>query len=130
MTFNRYEILTNKYRKEIEQWDWKAIQSSARSSCFIDEENNIIASCWLGTPLGTYPSGKIYTFWTTNQTRSDVIRDECFIEALEAVAESHGMFISYEDDIFAQAMLDDPKQALRYVTNEDEEKAKELIADL
>ena len=129
MAFNRYDILVAKYTKEISAWDWKAIQSSAWSNCFIDEENNIVASCWLGTPFGIYPSGKVYAFWTSNQTRSDVIKDECFIEALEAVAESHGMFINYEDDIFAQAMLDSPEQVLGYVTSEDEEKAKELMSE-
>jgi hypothetical protein len=128
MKFDRYEILTNKYRKEIEQWDWKKIQADALTNCFVDDENNtIVASSWLGTPLGIYPSGKIYTFWTTNQTRSDVIKDECFIEALEAVADKHGMFINYDDDIFAQMVLDHLNQVVSFVTEDEEKKAQELF---
>ena len=128
MTFNRYEVLVKHYTEEVSAWNWNKIVSDSLTNCFLDEENNIIASSWLGTPFGIYPSGKVYAFWTSNQTRSDVTKDECFIEALEAVAESHGMFINYEEDIFAQMVLDSPDQVVQYITNDEEEKARELFA--
>lgn len=126
MAFNRYDILTAKYTKEIEQWDWDCIKEDALTNCFVDEDN-IIASSWLGTPFGIYPSGKIYTFWTSNQTRSDVIKDACFIEALERVAEENGMFISYDEDISAQIVVEDIfRPEIRFITEEDYDKAIQL----
>lgn len=43
-----------------------------------------------------FPSGKIYAFWTTNQTQEDVIRDELYDEALTKVLKDRQMW--YECD--------------------------------
>lgn len=101
MTLNRYDILTNHYTTQIHQWNWKDIVSRLspyEPEGFNPKFDDPLEGAWLGTVLGLYPSGKIYAPWTTNQTRSDVVKDECFMAALEGVAASYGLFLDFQDD--------------------------------
>ena len=132
MKFDRYEILTNKYRKEIEDWNWKEIKKSALENVIADYDGNVLGSCFIGTVFGVMPSGKFYMPWTTNQTRSDVIRDSCFMDALEEIAEKHGMFVTNSEadscDMLIQCIINDPSEVISYVSKEDEEKALEYFS--
>jgi hypothetical protein len=104
MAFNRYDILTNYYTQEIKNWNWQKILDGLTE--YVPEGHNPehddpLVGVWIGTTRGVLPSGKIYTFWTSNQKRSDVIKDECFSDALEQVAAEHGLFLDYvEDSVF------------------------------
>lgn len=84
------------YTAEIESWDWNGIVED----CAANE-----GACYLGSVLSLYPSGKVYAFWATNQSRWDEVCDEAFQEALETVAEKHGLYVGGSDgngcDVFA-----------------------------
>lgn len=130
MKFDRYEILVNHYKAQILSWDWEKIKDNALTNCRADDDNNVVyGQAWLGTALGLYPSGKIYTFWTTNQKRSDIIKDECFREALEAIAEVNGMFIDYSEDgdFLALTSVDVADQVKGYITQKDQELGEEIL---
>lgn len=55
---------------------------------------------FLGYNLGSVqhlnPSGKIYTFWTTNQTKRDVERDQAYWSRMEHFANKKGFYIFFE----------------------------------
>ncbi len=130
--FDRYEILTKNYISEIESWNWDKILKEAKSNAVLSDDDQIEGLCWLGTVFGIYPSGKFYMPWTTNQTRSDVIKDECFHEALEEVAGRYGLFITSGEgdacDIFAGLGLE-YDEVITWVNSDDEERAKELFEE-
>jgi hypothetical protein len=108
MTFNRYDILTAHYTNEIRRWRWDQILSGL---CEYEPEGGSdekFEGRWIGSILGLYPSGKIYAPWTTNQTRADTIRDECFYDALEGVAASFGLFLdTFDDNVFVVRRVED-----------------------
>lgn len=132
MKFDRYEILTRHYKKQIRDWNWESIKKDIKESCLINENDEIEGTSYLGSVLNIYPSGKLYTPWTTNQKRSDVIKDECFNDALEAVASEHGLFITGSDsdgcDVCAGMILD-YEDVIYFQTDKDEERAKELFGE-
>jgi len=129
--FDRHEILKKHYSEEINNWNWASIKKDALSNCFYDKRENpdcILASTYLGSVLCIMPSGKFYMPWTTNQTRSDVTKDGAYCEALEEIAESHGMYITGSDgdgcDMVAQFSIDfsdyeEMKDKIQFVTSDD-----------
>lgn len=131
--FDRYEILTRHYKEEIKSWDWEGICKDIKTDCFVNENDEIEGRVYLGSVLNIFPSGKYYMPWCTNQTRSDVIKDECFNDALEEVASEHGLFITGSDgagcDVCA-GMLVDYGEVTSFQTEEDEERAKELFEEV
>ena len=131
---DRFEVLKAHYKEKIESWDWESLKKDAFSNCAADFDGNIVASTHLGTITGLAPSGKFYSLWCTNQTRSDIVKDECFFEALDEVAEFYGMFVSSGDgdpnDLFLQAAVESLEQVSAFVTEEDEELAKELLGEM
>jgi hypothetical protein len=101
MPFDRYEILFNHYAEKIGKWDWVEIErrlTDYEPEGFDARYDDPLEGVYIGTTRGVFPSGKIYAPWTTNQTRADVIKDECFSEALQSEAQRRGMFIDYFDD--------------------------------
>lgn len=130
MSFDRYKILIAKYTNEIEAWGWDKIKANAYENCVADRDSETVCGkAWLGTPLGLYPSGKIYAFWTSNQTKADMIKDQCFVEALDKAAQDNGMFIDHNDegDFLACVVIDEDTQVRRYVTDEDQELGESLL---
>lgn len=124
--FDSHKILVNHYTKQIESdFNWDKIKQEVYTNCRVDEDQ-IIGSVFLGTVFGLTPSGKVYAFWTTNQTRSDVRRDEAFNEALEKVADKHELFVDYFDDGIFVCKLVDFEDAKGYVSQDDEDLAQEL----
>ena len=105
------------YRAEIESWNWESIKQNAISNLQEDMEGNNIGVEFLGTVFNLAPSGKYYTFWTSNQTEEDVTKDELFYEALDDVAESHGMFIEGGEgdpcDIFASIAIENKEEVTK-----------------
>jgi len=97
--FNRYEILARHYSEKIASvWNFDAIKRECEANAEYDEEaDSKIGYCYLGSHLSIAPSGKYYTFWTTNQTHSDTIKDEVFWSEFEKAIESHGMFLGGSD---------------------------------
>lgn len=88
------------YLEEIRAWDWEHIEECFKKlagdpNCYEDYgDGNRYVFLWLGTVFALTPSGKFYTFWTTNQTEEDVLRDSAWWEALETVAKQNGCFVS------------------------------------
>jgi hypothetical protein len=85
------------YKPEIRKWGWPMIKVRAKANVFLSKDDELHESAWIGTTIGVMPSGKVYTFWTSNQTVEDVNRDRHFSEALEAVFNEHGMFTSWNE---------------------------------
>jgi hypothetical protein len=104
MKFDRYEILTTHYTNEIRRWNWDGLIQRFQEYTpedFDPHYDEPLEGAWIGTVFGTFPSGKVYAPWTTNQTRSDVVRDQCFSDALEAVAGRYGLAVDYSGgDVF------------------------------
>lgn len=102
MRFN--EHLKKKYLAEIEAWPlWQTIDKDVEIGS--DCEGNVTESLCIGTVMVLFPSGKYYTFWTTNQTARDVIRDQAFREALEQVAERYGLHVEAGEACATDVML-------------------------
>lgn len=129
MSFDRHEILKKHYMEEIRQWNWdrikKGLERNSRDEdcCDIDGDDKY-AYFYIGS-VGSYtPSGKVYAFWTSNQTRADETKDEAWYDALAEVCEDHDCFVSCPDggagdDIFLCKRFDVEVQV------EDEEEALE-----
>lgn len=88
--FDRHEILKAHYAKEINSWNWSAVKKNYET---YDRDGDTYGTQFIGSVQGNTPSGKIYAFWTTNQTKADVTRDEAWWAALEEIAHSHGCFV-------------------------------------
>lgn len=132
MAFNRYEILFNHYKSQIEkEYYWDKIDIQARENCYLDEEGNIIASCFVGSVFSINPSGKYWTFWAcSNVTRAEQTKDRAYNEALEEVLEEKGYFLSSGEgdlcDVFFQKVIE-PSEVIHYVTSDDASRAEELF---
>lgn len=107
------------YKAEIESWDWgnikndaitEARHSEATDNAERTDDGDLIGFSFLGTVFALAPSGKYYTFWTTNQTEEDETEDEKFYQALNDVAEANGMYIENGEgdpcDIFASITIE------------------------
>lgn len=116
------DVLTVGYLEEIRSWDWKMIIKWFDNHCDSpdyyedDGDGSRYVYQWIGTVFGLTPSGKIYAFWTTNQTEEDVLRDSAWWEALETVAEQNGCFVSTPDwadgdGIFLCRCYDTPEES-------------------
>lgn len=110
---NRHETLKAHYLAKIESADWAKIAQNCAENPTWSEGGDIEGTDLLGSVLSILPSGKIYAPWTSNQTRSDVTRDMAYTEALEQVAEKHGLYITeFSGDLFAGVFLDDGAEAI------------------
>lgn len=92
----RYE-----YKVEIEeQFDWDQIHDLAldNADIDIDEPTRMIGRVFLGTVFDLTPSGKYYTFWTSNATNKERENDTLWYEALEIVCADHGGWYEHGDD--------------------------------
>ena len=124
------DVLTVEYLEKIRSWDWKMIikwfdnHSDSPDYYEDDGDGSRYVYQWIGTVFGMTPSGKVYAFWTTNQTEEDVLRDFAWWEALEIVAEENNCFVSTPnggdgDGIFLCRRYDTPEE------NEDESEIDE-----
>ena len=98
------------YLKDIrESFDWEGLKQECLDNLEEDYENpnQLIGACYLGSVMDLFPSGKYYTFWTSNQTEEDVLRDEIFWEALDKVTSEYGLHISNGEN--------DPTDVLAYL---------------
>ena len=97
--FDRHEIMKEDYIKNISSWDWDGLKKACENSepfadlFNMDDQDSLIYSCFIGTVFAIMPSGKFYMPWTTNQTKHDWEKDSAFYDALEEVADNHGMFV-------------------------------------
>lgn len=81
--------LKARYKKKIEQLDWEKIRAECEENPQLVDDF-VIGSTYIGSQMSLFPSGKYYAFWTTNQNKQDVIRDQAFAEALAEVCEENG----------------------------------------
>jgi hypothetical protein len=95
------------YKARIMAWAWDAIVSETRFDAVAHvnaltdnppHDDRCVDGCdggghvgcyYLGSVMSLAPSGKFYTFWTTNQTARDVERDGAWYAALDAVANKY-----------------------------------------
>lgn len=106
--------LETHYRAALEAgFNWDAIVADAKANSE-EEEGALIGRGFLGSVFALTPSGKVYAAWTTNQTEADVILDEAWRDALEAIAEEKGGFIDSGEgsgsDLFFAIQLDAPDE--------------------
>ncbi len=115
------DVLIAEYAEEIRSWDWKAIIKwfdfhSDSPDYYEQDGDDRYVYQWIGTVFGLTPSGKVYAFWTSNQTEEDVIRDEAWWAALETVAEEYGCWVGAPDggdgaDIWLCKRYDMPEES-------------------
>lgn len=91
--------LKQRYKKEISKEMDYIFSTKTTMYLYIDCDGQLIESRYYGDQLSKFPSGKIWAFWTSNQTKADMIRDELYSEVLEDVASDMGYYIDYEQDI-------------------------------
>jgi hypothetical protein len=120
--FNRHEILKTHYIEEIRGWDWERIKSlfdknSNHPDCYEIQEDDKYVYLYVGGVCSMVPSGKYYTFWTTNQTRRDETHDAAWWEALEQCCEEFDCFPSQPDGCGG----DDIFLCKRYAMEEEDE---------
>lgn len=98
--------LRKQYTEEIEAWDWQGIKNDALKNLYFEEyePEQLTGSCYLGSCLHLYPSGKFYMPWTSNQTFRDVVKDSLFVEILESIAEKHDLWIGSGEGNFCDVM--------------------------
>ena len=87
--------LERRYREEFRSWNWDLARTSAEEVEGDDGDRYAVA--YLGSVFNLTPSGKVYAFWTTNQTAWDVFRDCIWWEVLEAHLETLGAFVFTDD---------------------------------
>lgn len=112
--FDSHAILVEHYKAQIErEFRWDKIVHEASNESERNEWGDRIGRVWLGTVLGLFPSGKIYTCWTAGLASSDIRRDEAYNDALEAVALQHNGGILFDDDsvFFGMSCFDEPSTA-------------------
>lgn len=87
--FNRHELLVEKYRREVRSWFPVSLEPyEPESADDLDEYYYLAAGMGEGHHIA--PSGKVWAFWTSNQTDHDMQRDEAWNEAVEEVFEEKG----------------------------------------
>lgn len=85
------------YKSVILAWNWVEIEKKMKTTVIDNDSGDPYYSCWIGSTFGVMPSGKIYAVWTSNQTPEDVNRDQQFIEALDSVLGTKGMFADWDN---------------------------------
>lgn len=104
--------LEKQYREDIESsFDWEGIVEYASAAeedpgdYDIDGMESELTRVYLGSVMSIFPSGKFYMPWAMGNVDSvEVFQDECYLAALESVADKYGGSIESEDgdptDIF------------------------------
>lgn len=101
------------YLADIRSWDWEFVKSEALGNRQEPESelDPAYGTTFIGTVFALAPSGKYYMPWTSNQTEDDIDEDGKFYEALDTVAEEHGMFIENGEgdpcDLFASIVIEE-----------------------
>ncbi len=64
----------------------------------VETEDGFVEQAWLGTIFGCTPSGKYYTFWTTNGSPRERLLDSWWWEALELALQKQGYWQGSSED--------------------------------
>jgi hypothetical protein len=95
----------NPYTEEIAAWDWLLLRRRCEQSLEPIDKETLVGMEFLGTVFALTPSGKYYMPWCTNVTEEEADQDSLWFEALESIAETHGLTIESGEgdpcDIFA-----------------------------
>ena len=83
--------LAKEYREELGTTgiDWDFVKHQAKENLYQDDEGVWLARAYLGSILTLAPSGKFWTFWTTNATDEDRVKDTVWYQMLEEEAQSN-----------------------------------------
>lgn len=91
--------MNRRLNKDPFNWEW----IEGNISELEDEFGDKFLGVFLGTIMNLQPSGKLYTFWTSNQSKRDVQRDQAYWNRLDWFARRKGyelMFIDGDAYIF------------------------------
>jgi hypothetical protein len=82
----------SRYIAQIQAWNWEGIKADAKANLYWDEhEETLEGSTFLGTITSLAPSGRLYAPW--GDVADDVRESDAeFFEALEEIANTHGMY--------------------------------------
>jgi len=116
---NVEELLHQKYKEMIRIW------FSSFTFDGVEMENmdgDTYLADYIGTVMNVFPSGKYYTFWTTNQTVKDVLKDSAFREAFEEILEEHNMWLENGEGSATDLFICKNKENDDEETTEEQEK--------
>jgi len=109
------DLEINRYEADIRKWDWAGLKADALRNPTedIDGRGDVYYQTFLGTVFAIMPSGKYYMLWAcSNVSEEEASADEEFMEALEKVAEEHGMWVESGEgdpcDMFLCCQCDAP----------------------
>lgn len=88
------EKLKKQYSEEIESWNWESLISELNESEPFESDSGMHQEIYIGSVFSIFPSGKYYTFWTSNQTTKDELKDSIFSEMLENKLKSLGLYLT------------------------------------
>lgn len=94
--FDRHRILYENYKSLLrDDINFAVFSAICDENLEWDKEQDcFVGRAWLGTVFALTPSGKVYAPWTTNQTRSDVIKDEAWWDALNDLADENNLYVT------------------------------------
>jgi hypothetical protein len=87
--------LERRYHEEFRSWNWDLARTSAEEVDGDDGDRYAVA--YIGSVFSLTPSGKVYAFWTTNQTEWDVFRDSLWWKVLDDHLDKLGAFVWTDD---------------------------------
>jgi hypothetical protein len=86
------ELLYERYVEEVKSWDWGKLEGAVEFLSLFKQD--FVPDVFIGTVFDLMPSGVYYTPWAcSNVTTYAAKKDELFREALEVVANEHGMAV-------------------------------------
>ena len=88
--------LEEQYREQITEW-FDEIRETDFEEIEIEWDTRV-KGLWLGSVYAIMPSGKYYTFWCSNVTSKEAVKDQIFQEVMEEEAEKRGWSIYWRDD--------------------------------
>ena len=79
-----------------EKLNWEVIEQQFNSlldvGSLVDAENGVVAMVYIGSVMSLAPSGKYWTFWTSNQNQDDVEKDTKYWEEFDAECKKHNAY--------------------------------------
>lgn len=111
-----FDRLVSRYADLIESdFSWSDLVRLANDNMINDDPSNpfsiLTGRVYLGTIMNLYPSGKVWTLWAaSNVSDIEQFKDQCFIEALDKIAEKFEGWIDSSDgdpcDLFFVMSID------------------------
>ena len=100
--------LRKRYQAEIKSLIPNQEEFFKQADLGFDESGELGYHLYIDSQLNLFPSGKIYAFWTSNQSVRDVIKDSLYTEILEEELEKEGLSLNISSgDVFFSVWVGD-----------------------